>query len=119
MQYVIKKYILICFVIILCFVGIGLLLRHHYMDYDFTAMLRTAHLSFSSQKMKNVSSLSQISHVFVIMEENHDWQKIYKSPDAPYINNTLLTQGTFAKNYHNVPENLTQLHPSEPNYILF
>jgi hypothetical protein len=30
---------------------------------------------------------------------------------------TLLSQGAFAKNYHNYPDSTSSLHPSEPNYI--
>lgn len=58
-----------------------------------------------------------IKHIFVIVEENHDWASIYQNSDAPYINSTLLSQGAFATNYHNVPENMGDLHPSELNYI--
>ena len=45
--------------------------------------------------------------------ENHAWSLIKGNPSAPYINNTLLTQGAHAENYFNPPGN----HPSEPNYV--
>lgn len=61
-----------------------------------------------------VSHFDQIHHVFIIVEENHDWNTVYKSSNAPYIT-SLLSQGSFAQNFHNVAND--QLHPSEPNYI--
>lgn len=59
---------------------------------------------------------ANIKHVWVIVEENHDWSAIKGNSTFPYIN-SLLTQGAHAENYHNVPEGQT-LHPSEPNYIV-
>ena len=50
---------------------------------------------------------------FVIVMENHNWSSIQGSASAPYINNTLLPQASFALNYQNVPG----LHPSLPNYL--
>jgi phosphatidylinositol-3-phosphatase len=60
-----------------------------------------------------VTVSNHIDHVFVILMENHNWSEIKGSASAPYINNTLLTQGAHAENYQNVPG----LHPSLPNYI--
>ena len=51
--------------------------------------------------------------VFVIVMENHNWSSISGSASAPYINNTLLPQASYALNYQNVPG----LHPSLPNYL--
>jgi phospholipase C len=51
--------------------------------------------------------------VFLIVEENHNWSSIYGSSSAPYINNTLLPQASYATQYYNPPG----LHPSEPNYL--
>lgn len=72
---------------------------------------------FSPQSLSPKQVPQKIQHVFVIVEENHDWQSIYNNPDAPFINNTLLTQGSYAGNYHNVPISQGELHPSELNYI--
>jgi hypothetical protein len=47
------------------------------------------------------------------MMENHNWSDIFESPSAPYINQTLLPQASFAEQYYNPPGN----HPSEPNYL--
>ena len=54
-----------------------------------------------------------IQTVFIILLENHNWSQISGSSSAPYINNTLLTQGAHAENYNNVPG----IHPSLPNYL--
>jgi hypothetical protein len=59
------------------------------------------------------STGSSIKTVFLIVEENHNWSSIYGSPSAPYINNTLLPQSSYATQYYNPPG----LHPSEPNYL--
>ena len=60
-----------------------------------------------------VTVSNHVSHVFVIVMENHDWSQIKGSASAPYINGTLLAQGAHAEKYMNVPG----LHPSLPNYI--
>ena len=114
----VKKIILVFLFILLLAIGGAILLYHHYMDYDLAAILFNANMPIGSQKTKTVLPLSHIHHVFIIVEENRDWKNIYKNTDAPYINNTLLTQGGFATNYHNVDKHLNELHPSEPNYIM-
>jgi hypothetical protein len=57
-------------------------------------------------------SLSQTSytHVIWIWMENHSYETIIGSPEAPYIN-SLASGCGLATNYHNVD------HPSLPNYI--
>src|SRR5690349_7677391 len=45
--------------------------------------------------------------------ENHDWSQIKGSPDAPYINNTLLPVASYCEQYYTPPG----LHPSLPNYL--
>ena len=45
--------------------------------------------------------------------ENHNWSDILGSPSAPYINQTLIPQASYAQQYFNPPGN----HPSEPNYL--
>jgi phosphatidylinositol-3-phosphatase len=54
-----------------------------------------------------------IDTVFLIVMENHNWSDIYQSPSAPYINQTLLPQASYAQQYYNPPG----IHPSEPNYL--
>src|SRR5258708_1123307 len=70
--------------------------------------------SFQPQNLiQNAEAASPIKHVFIIMMENHNWSDIKGSPQAPFINNTLLPMGAHAEQYFNPPS----IHPSEPNYI--
>jgi phosphatidylinositol-3-phosphatase len=48
--------------------------------------------------------------VVVILMENHEYSAIVGSPDAPYINGTLIPHGELFTNYDAVT------HPSLPNY---
>jgi hypothetical protein len=50
-------------------------------------------------------------HVVWIWFENHSYGSIVHSPDAPFINKTLVDGCGLATNYHNIT------HPSLPNYI--
>ena len=50
--------------------------------------------------------------IFTILLENHDYAEIVGSPNAPYINHTLLAQGGLATNYKD-----SGTHPSLPNYL--
>jgi len=59
------------------------------------------------------AGLDATSNVFVILMENHNWVDIKGSPNAPYINNTLLPMASYCDQYYNPPG----LHPSEPNYL--
>jgi hypothetical protein len=50
----------------------------------------------------------------MILMENNNWSSIQgNTSEAPYINNTLLPQSSYALNYNNPPGN----HPSLPNYL--
>src|ERR1041385_7457868 len=59
------------------------------------------------------AGLDANSTVFVILMENHNWSNILGSPDAPYINGTLLPLASYCDQYYNPPG----IHPSEPNYL--
>ncbi len=48
--------------------------------------------------------------VFTIVLENHDYNEIVGSPNAPYVN-SLIAQGALATNYKDTN------HPSLPNYL--
>ena len=51
-------------------------------------------------------------HVVIIVEENHGFSQIIgPSVDAPYINNTLATNGVLITNAYG------EQHPSQPNYF--
>lgn len=113
-----KWFLFVFFLIFISLIGSEVVLFRHSRNYDVAAMLHRSQLSLMPQATKRVSSLSSVRHVFVIVDENHDWESIYHNPDAPYINNTLLTQGAYAKDYHNIPRSAGSLHPSEPNYLL-
>lgn len=66
-----------------------------------------------SQAATQPSAETNIKTVFIIVMENHNWSDIQNNPSAPYINNTLLPQASYALQYFNPPKN----HPSEPNYL--
>lgn len=55
-------------------------------------------------------SSTDYTHVIWIWMENHSYDAVINSPDAPYTN-TLAGQCGLATNYHNIS------HPSLPNYI--
>lgn len=51
-------------------------------------------------------------HVFIVMLENVGYDPIVGDvTDAPYINNTLIPQGTLYSQHYGIT------HPSEPNYL--
>jgi phosphatidylinositol-3-phosphatase len=52
----------------------------------------------------------QFKHVFTIMMENTGIEALLSNPNAPWINQAILTNGV-AGNYYGVT------HPSQPNYI--
>jgi len=51
------------------------------------------------------------SAIFTILLENHDYNEIVGSPDAPYINSLIAEYG-LATNYYD-----SGIHPSLPNYL--
>jgi phospholipase C len=65
--------------------------------------------------MAQAPSGAAIKTVFLILLENHSWNAIGGSADAPYINKTLLPMAARAANYTGPKSG--NLHPSEPNYI--
>jgi hypothetical protein len=54
--------------------------------------------------------LPRYDHVVVVIEENHSYNEVIGSPNAPYIN-SLAQQGASFTNSHGVE------HPSLPNYL--
>ncbi|MEO8814738.1 MAG: phosphoesterase [Mycobacterium sp.] len=56
------------------------------------------------------SDVGQLDHVFVIYMENKGVNDIVGSPNAPYINSLINTNG-YSSNYYALG------HPSDPNYI--
>ena len=57
-----------------------------------------------------MSDVGQIDHVFLIYMENKGVDDIVGSPNAPYINSLINTDG-YADNYYALG------HPSDPNYF--
>jgi len=57
----------------------------------------------------------RIQNVFIILLENKNWSEVKDSPDAPYLNNTLLPASSYAESYYGPKDG--NLHPSEPNYL--
>src|SRR5665213_972402 len=54
--------------------------------------------------------LPKPAHIVIVMEENHGFDQIIGSQNAPFINK-LAKEGTLFTNAHSVT------HPSEPNYL--
>ncbi|HEX6799727.1 MAG TPA: alkaline phosphatase family protein [Ktedonobacterales bacterium] len=54
--------------------------------------------------------LPQFAHVVVVVEENHSYDEIIGSADAPYLN-ALAARGAVFTDAHGVT------HPSQPNYL--
>lgn len=55
-------------------------------------------------------SSTNYTHVVWIWMENHSYNEIIGSPEAPYIN-SIAGECGLATNYHNIS------HPSLPNYV--
>lgn len=68
--------------------------------------------NISISQSQNPPVGKKITHVFLIIMENHNWSDINKT-NAPFITTKLLPLGSHATQYYNPPGN----HPSEPNYI--
>ena len=64
----------------------------------------------SSDASASRAGLPDFSHVVVVVMENHEYGRIVRAPQAPYIN-SLARQYAIATRYHAVS------HPSLPNYL--
>ena len=56
-------------------------------------------------------ALAAPSHIVIVMMENHAFNEIVGSANAPYINNTLIANGALLTKSFGVE------HPSQPNYL--
>lgn len=63
-----------------------------------------------SFRNKTDDKLRRYDHIIVVIEENHSYDAVIGSPNAPYIND-LVEQGVLFTNSHGVT------HPSQPNYL--
>lgn len=76
-----------------------------------TALCVLLALAFSVSARVSAVAAPSIDHVYVIMEENTDYEDLIgNTADAPYINQLAQNYG-FAANYYGVT------HPSQPNYL--
>lgn len=62
------------------------------------------------QKMNLKNSIKAPDHVIIVIEENHGYNQIIGSNNAPFINK-LVNQGAVFTDSHGVT------HPSQPNYL--
>src|ERR1051326_150095 len=69
-------------------------------------------LLFSLVKI-NAGTIPPLQTVFIILLENESWVEVEGNPDAPYLNRTLLGMASRCEAYFNI----TNLHPSLPNYL--
>lgn len=58
-----------------------------------------------------VNPINTASHIFMVMESSQNYSSIVGSPSAPYINNTLIPQGTLLTNY------FADYHPEIGDYF--
>ena len=56
------------------------------------------------------AAVPAFDHVVIVIMENHAYNEIIGSPNAPYINNLATTGVNFTQSY-------AVSHPSEPNYL--
>lgn len=66
--------------------------------------------STSLLSCKHRTDTNRPEHVIIVMEENHGYDQLIGSPNAPYINQ-LATGGALFTDAHGVT------HPSQPNYL--
>jgi len=53
----------------------------------------------------------QVQHVFIVLEENHPYERVIRSPNMPYLK-SLATTYTYAQGYY------ANTHPSIGNYFM-
>lgn len=61
----------------------------------------------------NAGTIPPIQTVFIILLENESWAEVEGNTNAPYLNTTLLSMASRCRAYYNV----SNLHPSLPNYL--
>lgn len=61
----------------------------------------------------NAGTIPPIQTVFIILLENESWAEVEGNTNAPYLNTTLLGMVSRCGAYYNV----SNLHPSLPNYL--
>ena len=86
-------------------------LKKGYSQFSFLLFL---FITFSNSKsaaaQSEKHSLTKPDHIIIVMLENHGFDQIIGSANAPFIN-SLVRKGLLFSDYHGVT------HPSQPNYI--
>ncbi len=82
------------------------------------AMLLAGCVSSAGAHMPSIASADATplagphgSQVTIVLMENKDYDRVVGSPEAPYLNKTLIPQGVLLRNSHAIG------HPSQPNYL--
>jgi phosphatidylinositol-3-phosphatase len=68
-------------------------------------------LVFGGYKSPSTPKVARFDHVIVVIEENHEYDELIGSANAPYINQ-LAQRGALFTDSHGVT------HPSQPNYLI-
>ena len=76
-------------------------------------MKRTFILFYTLLLFIQVKAQVQPDHVVIVIMENHSYNQIHNSPNAPYINSLLADSFTAA-----LPQSFALAHPSQPNYLM-
>jgi hypothetical protein len=66
--------------------------------------------SSTTTSASNVGSIPAVSHVFVVVEENHSYPEVIGNSGMPYFNGLATSYGLATQYYANA-------HPSLPNYF--
>lgn len=59
-----------------------------------------------------LATLPEPAHIVIVIEENHSFEQLIGSPEAPYFNELVADGASFTSFY-------ALTHPSQPNYIQF
>lgn len=74
------------------------------------ALIGIGTICFSFRETNQAIKLHRYDHIIIVMEENHGFDEVIGSPNAPYITQ-LAQEGALFTNAHGVT------HPSQPNYL--
>src|SRR5471030_2066406 len=67
-------------------------------------------LLFTATSFNQQPAIPRYDHIIIVMEENHGFNELIGSTNAPYINE-LAQQGALFTQSHGIS------HPSQPNYL--
>jgi hypothetical protein len=75
-----------------------------------SGIVLVASISSCKEQKKKSSGIPQYDHVIIVVEENHSYDALIGTENAPYINQ-LAKEGALFTDAHGV------VHPSQPNYL--